>query len=367
MNENDFDISGIDQIPDDGEELAIEDDAINLDAVYEDGGDGDDEDDGTGENADEAPNTPIIWSDEEIQQRIKAKVGIVNCGNTCYMNAAIQCLSHVPLVAVYFATKQYLPLDQTNDVIKPHVELIHQWQDIMDVLWSKDNTVSGVRPGGFLSKFRQCAVKDNMEWMAGLMQNDSQEFMLFLIECLHKAVRKPNDEITKLASLEIDDVPNIMSLDETHRKVHTSRLALKNWGIHFKDGVSVITDNFYGQFISVIYSEETNEKSVSFEPFSCVNIPVPQTDPGTLTLYDCFDETYSIDKLEGDCAWNSPTQNRKVSASKTMRIWKTPTVLIITLKRFTYTGQKLNAQIDYPIEDFDISRWCLGPKADDCK
>lgn len=133
-------------------------------------------------------------------------------------------------------------MTEETEEIKPHRELLHQWQDIMDVLWTKEEGVSGVRPGGFLGKFRECAVKDGMEWMAGFEQNDSHEFMMFLIECLHKAIKRPSENIIKMAELEIPNVDNVMSLTEQSRKRHTVSLCMKNWGIHFKDGVSIVTD-----------------------------------------------------------------------------------------------------------------------------
>lgn len=117
----------------------------------------------------------------------------------------------------------------------------------------------------------------------------------------------------------------------------------------------------------MIYSEETNEKSITFEPFACINIPVPKTDPGNLSLSDCFEETFSTEKLEGDEAWNSPTQNKKVTASKSSLIWKTPTVMIVSLKRFTFTGEKLDAKIDFDVENFDVEKFCAGPSKSDSK
>ena len=37
----------------------------------------------------------------------QGRVGILNQGNTCYLNAAVQCLSNVPLLREYILTQRF--------------------------------------------------------------------------------------------------------------------------------------------------------------------------------------------------------------------------------------------------------------------
>ena len=41
-------------------------------------------------------------------------------------------------------------------------------------------------------------------------------------------------------------------------------------------------------------------------------------------------------------------------------IWKFPNILIIHLKRFTNDGKKIVKLIDFPIDNLDLKKYCIG-------
>ena len=74
--------------------------------------------------------------------------------------------------------------------------------------------------------------------------------------------------------------------------------------------------------------------------------------------------------LTGNDKWFCSKCSENVSALKKMQIYKLPAYLIVHFKRFTpyrssFSGsssstdcRKIQKQIDFPIQNFDISRFC---------
>lgn len=85
------------------------------------------------------------------------------------------------------------------------------------------------------------------------------------------------------------------------------------------------------------------------------------------TLYDCFDKFGTREQLGENDKWYCPKCKAHVRAYKQMRLWKTPDVLIVHLKRFSSHGtwgqrRKIDEKVDFPIEGLDLSQY-LAPGA----
>jgi ubiquitin C-terminal hydrolase len=292
------------------------------------------------------------------------RTGIYNLGNTCFINSALQAISRVWKTSFYFQSKEYLRLPGFDSKSSHLKDITREWQDIVDALLSKD--ISGVAPRAFYRIFRESASAEHMEWlMSG--QNDAHECLMFFLECLHKATssRMP---LTESGSEEFDETSHLKKITAPNQALRLSleKKAFENWRLHFKGETSPITNTFYGQFLTIIASHETKEKSFAIEPFGCLQIPVPKEGNSKIALRDCIDAYFQIEtlNLEDGNGWSSEELGRKVRASKCVRIWNSPDVLIITLSRFTMTGLKLNTPVEYPLENLDLSAYTSGPALD---
>ena len=123
--------------------------------------------------------------------RTPGNVGLFNHGNTCFMNAVLQCLSHTDSFAEYFITDDYKDdLKSSRIVSKKNGsknckgEVTEYLGDLLKSLWSEK----------YSSKvsldFKAVVGKVNNQYK-GSSQHDSQEFLLWLLDRVHEDLILP--------------------------------------------------------------------------------------------------------------------------------------------------------------------------------
>lgn len=76
-----------------------------------------------------------------------------------------------------------------------------------------------------------------------------------------------------------------------------------------------------------------------------------------LTIDDCLDEFTKEEQLGEEDLWYCPQCKRHQQATKNLRLWKVPDVLVVHLKRFSNSRimrDKLDAFIDFPLRGLDL-------------
>ena len=72
--------------------------------------------------------------------------------------------------------------------------------------------------------------------------------------------------------------------------------------------------------------------------------------------------------MEGENAWFNEKTGKKEDIKKRIVFWNLPKILVISLKRFSPDGtQKLNSQIQFPLENLDLSKYVHGYNASSYK
>jgi ubiquitin C-terminal hydrolase len=82
------------------------------------------------------------------------------------------------------------------------------------------------------------------------------------------------------------------------------------------------------------------------------------------TLIDCFKHFTKKETLSNDDLWMCPKCKELKRASKKIDLWLLPKVLIVQLKRFSYTRyyrDKIDLLVDCPLRDLDLSQYVLNP------
>ena len=131
--------------------------------------------------------------------------------------------------------------------------------------------------------------------------------------------------------------------------------------------------------ISDIYNISNNNDKDSFEPNYLIQKggSIDSQSSDSLLLKDCLDLFGKEDDLKDDDMWYcSKCQKLQLSTQK-LQLYKSPYYLIIQLKRFnvkknilqesTFTGEKKNNYIIYPINNLDMSKYIVGPEKDKAK
>ncbi len=279
----------------------------------------------------------------------KGLVGLENLGNTCFLNSCLQVLSNT------YELNYLLESNSCKKYIKkdlPESGFIEEWEDLRNVMWS-DNGV--VAPRKFVNSLQKMASLKNRDLFTGWSQNDMPEFLQFFIECIHNSISR--SEIVIINGV---------------AKNSTDKVAIKCYEMIkqiYKNDYSEIYELFYGINYSQLISLE-NDKCLSVVPESYFTIDLPITDQSKVatTLYECFDLFTAPEYLEGDNAWFNENTNKKENVKKQYSFWNFPKVVVIILKRFSMDGSdKITDQIDFPLENLDLSNYVKGYNANSYK
>lgn len=268
----------------------------------------------------------------------KGLSGLKNLGNTCFINSIIQIISHTYELNHFLSNSSYeTKLNKNIDSL-----LLIEWDKLRQQLWKKNAAVS---PNKFIKTIQEISIYKKIDTFAGFAQNDTSEFLLFLIDCFHNALcRKVSMEIKGDAKIETDKIA--ITCFKTIKQM-------------YETNYSEMLNLFYGSHISIIRDVNHNIKSMISEPFFILNLPIPPTNKSP-TLLDCFDLYVSSEILEGDNAYYDETSKEKIKAYKKIDFWNLPDIIVIVLKRFNSSNRKKQILVDCPLENLDLSKYIVG-------
>lgn len=110
----------------------------------------------------------------------KGLVGMSNLGNTCYMNAALQCLLNTPALTDFFLTcSKFIEVEKHNSMAKAYKKLVSD-------VWASGHSRGYMAPTGVLY-----AIKSAYPMFRGFHQHDSQEFLRCIMDLLHEELSEP--------------------------------------------------------------------------------------------------------------------------------------------------------------------------------
>ncbi|XP_041363384.1 ubiquitin carboxyl-terminal hydrolase 43-like [Gigantopelta aegis] len=186
-------------------------------------------------------------------------VGIYNHGNTCFMNAVLQCLAHTDLFVEYFFEGVYKEdlrnHKNTNTKDTSKGDVTEHLGKLLKCLWSH-------RYNSDISlNFKNVVGKYNSQYK-GSAQHDAQEFFLWLLDRLHEDLNCK----TKMKPRSLKS-PTVKSDEELAEEALTA------------DNSSFISQLFQALHRSSLICPDCNKHSNTFDTYVCVSLPLPQKCP----------------------------------------------------------------------------------------
>ncbi|CAI9715032.1 ubiquitin carboxyl-terminal hydrolase 32-like [Octopus vulgaris] len=180
--------------------------------------------------------------------------GLNNLGNTCFMNAAVQCVSNTWPLTQYFTGGLHLyELNRMNPLgMKGHIA--QRYGELVKDLWSgSSKTIAPLKLRWTIGKY---APRFN-----GFQQQDSQELLSFLLDGLHEDLNRVHEK------------PYVELKDSNGRP--DEEVAQEAWENHILRNQSIVVDLFHGQLKSQVRCKECGHVSVRFDPFNYLSLPLP--------------------------------------------------------------------------------------------
>ncbi|KAK0091362.1 hypothetical protein PV326_003335, partial [Microctonus aethiopoides] len=250
--------------------------------------------------------------------------GLKNLGNSCYMNSIIQCLSNTAYLAKYFIENAYEDDLNTNSDNETRGQIAVEFASVIKALWR--GQYKSIAPHHLKKTIGHYKLQfDSYE------QQDSHEFLTFLLDWMHNDLRKDDIKLRRDGPLSAAD---------------------KEWEKAMEGQISTVSQLFYGQLRSSICCMTCSSRSITYETFNSLSISLMES--YRCTLDDCLKNFLSGQKISG---WACPNCKKPRDATKKFDFVKLAPIMVIHLNRFAGTDvglEKKNTQVVFPLNDLDL-------------
>lgn len=280
-------------------------------------------------------------SEDDTSSRIKLGVSRYKniMGVTCYMNSILHILQQIPLFVNYIYSFEFedillYKIGNTNKLINNYV--IYELHRLFKASINNDNSI--ITPVTFK---KLIGIKNDM-WDE-INHQDSQEFFNFLISQIKEDIGVKKEFINLKCDYQdrtiSESINNLIASD-----------ALTKFQSFEYSSLSELFDGLYKNSCSCSFCKSNN---LNFEPFLTLGVDINNNN----NLYECLDELCSDQQLDINNKITCDFCGLPNRALKKTLFWKTPKILVIHIKRFGNGQQKNTTNINYPVQNLDLSKY----------
>ena len=253
---------------------------------------------------------------------IKKEIGIMNLGNTCFINACLQILIHCPI----FIYK----LIKNKNLINENTPITSNFLSICNIMANTEESTIDI------SDFKNILGLKH-EIYESYMQNDSQEFCRILLEDISR-------ELNEIKVLSIYKI-----LSNSDRKTKKER------DVDFHENFiqrekSIIIDLFYAQILN-IYKCECNAEIYSFQKILDFPLLFPNDvkaeSNDVIYIKDLLKLYFQTEYIDFETICDKC--KKKAKHKKEIKISRPPEILILSLQRIDAINKiKLEFLVNFP-------------------
>lgn len=270
------------------------------------------------------------------------------------MNSCLQCVSNVPPLTDLFLSRD-LHVNRNASITRTRGEVALAWADLMHRMWGSSRaTKGGVETPSQLKKVVGLVASRFL----GYDQQDSQEFLVFLLDALM-------DDTNRLTAK-----PVYKELSE--RPEQSDAEVSRDWWRYYTERLdSPVRELVTGQLKTTVRCDTCGHVSRAFDPFNNLSLPIPKSaqtadryagedgygGSGGCSLSDCLRAFTLPEVLSGSEAVYCSRCKAHRACTKSMTLFRLPPVLILQLKRFTFSTfrrTKLSTTVRFPVEGLDM-------------
>lgn len=280
---------------------------------------------------------------KELYEQYKGKglTGLCNLGNTCYINSCLQFISNIPELNEYiqFYFKEKTNINQFDD----NINFLKEWYDLHVLMWKKNVIIS---PNRFIGVIQKLSKYKKNELFSGFQQNDTTEFLFFLLSVFHEALKMSHD-VEKLKLLQFNEF-------SSHGIVRKNPF-ISYFNKYHENNYSLI-DTLFGVYCKMDIIEEKTQKCLSsnYENFYILDIGISSTQ-----LNECLSNHFNDEYMnkKNDNQYYDDKEKCYKDVIKRTSIYHFPKYLIIQLKRWNYNLRKNQRIIHYDLDTIDMSSY----------